>query len=103
MGRFEGKQLVAHRSNTYRGGRCTIFRGDTAWVVMHKGRFIGERDTYDEAEKLAHNETGRLDSKVTANLAADYDALDEAEAKEDDEADAAEFGSDTYVPFRNED
>ena len=76
--------------------------------MLHKGRFIGERDTYVEAEKLAHNETGRLDSKSAAISEEDYsctdfDALDEAEAKEDDEADAAEFGSDTYVPFRNED
>ncbi len=60
MGRFEGKQLVKRKSATYRGGRCTILRGDDAWVVMHKGRFIGERDTYAEAEVLSHRETGRL-------------------------------------------
>ena len=62
MGRFEGKQLVKRNSTTYREGRCTILRGDTAWVIMHKGRYVGECDTYAEAEVLSHNETGRLSS-----------------------------------------
>lgn len=60
MGRFEGKQLVRVRSVTYREGRCTIIRGDTAWVVMHRGRYVGEKDTYAEAEILSQRETGRL-------------------------------------------
>lgn len=62
MGRFEGKQLVKRKSTSYREGRCTIIRGDTAWVVMHKGRYVGEADTYCEAEVLSHRETGRLSS-----------------------------------------
>lgn len=62
MGRFEGKQLVKRKSTSYREGRCTIIRGDTAWVVMHRGHYIGECDTYCEAEVLSQRETGRLDS-----------------------------------------
>lgn len=62
MGRFEGKQLVKRKSPSYRAARCTILRGDDAWVVMHKGRHVGTADTYCEAETLANRETGRLDS-----------------------------------------
>jgi hypothetical protein len=83
MGRFEGKQLVAHKSNTYRGGRCTILRGDDAWVVMHRGRYIGDRDTYAEAEVLSHHETGRLS-------ALDDDAIaQEAEQRHERNGEAA--------------
>lgn len=62
MGRFEDKQLVKLKSITYRGGRCTILRGDDAWVIMHRGRYVGECDTYCEAEVMSHRETGRLSS-----------------------------------------
>lgn len=63
MGRFEGKQLVKHRSNTIRVGRCTILRGNDSWVVRHRKRHVGARDSFVEAEMLAHNETGRLDTE----------------------------------------
>lgn len=86
MGRFEGKQLVKLASTTYRQGRCTIRRGDTAWVVFHKGRFVGERDTYVEAEELSHNETGRLNAQKDIDEGyegGEFDALDLGLAKED--------------------
>lgn len=60
MGRFEGKQLVKRKSTTYRTARCSILRGNDAWIVMHKGRHVGTADTYVEAERLANMESGRL-------------------------------------------
>ena len=83
MGRFEGKQLVKRKSTTYRAARCTILRGDDAWVVMHKGRHVGTADTYCEAETLARREAGRLDA-----IQGDADAM-AAEQRHERNAEAA--------------
>lgn len=85
MGRFEDKKLIKRKTTSYRAARCTILRGDDAWVVMHKGRHIGTADTYVEAETLAHRETGRLDS-----IAGDANAMaNEQRAEINSEAAAA--------------
>ena len=63
MGRFENRQLVKLRTNTIRVGRCTILRGNDSWIVRHRKRHVGAKDTLVEAEMLAHQETGRLDTE----------------------------------------
>lgn len=90
MGRFEDKQLVKRKSTSYREGRCTIIRGDTAWVVMHKGRYVGECDTYAEAEVMSQRETGRLSSLDGDAIA--QAAMDRAEVNSEAAAAARAMG-----------
>ena len=93
MGRFEGKQLVKHRTNTIRAGRCSIIRGDTKWVVRHCGRHVGETDTFNEAETMAHQETGRLDT------AEDDEAAERQYERQAEQAAEALHSGDRVVGF----
>lgn len=60
-----------NQAGTYTVAGCTIFRGNDSWTVMRKSKgddgipsFVGERDTFGEAEALANQHEAAQSQRV---------------------------------------
>lgn len=84
---FEGKQLVrSTNTGAYKVAGCTVRRGLSTWVVTCGATFVGERDTFIEAETLAQGEGARVRERVAKYEAQAAERQAERQAEEASEA-----------------
>ncbi len=84
---FENKQLVRTTvTGAHRVAGCVIRRGLDSWIVTCGQSFVGERDSYIEAERCAVIEGARVREKVAKFEAEAAERQAETQAQEAAEA-----------------